>query len=184
MGPQQADVDAMRRSFLIGDISLGVGVVALGGSASFFLARTPEEPASGISARAPGSPVAYDQAVVNSAQTCDTGWHMCTAGNVAAAPSATPDTGGASINHTEPGPQVWPEATNTTCGNNLASSNLAGTSGCTPSGLYPDGYRLALSTSSWGHSHMTAVGCVPHATHVCAYPGGSAAAQYLTLCCR
>ncbi|MCA9596554.1 MAG: hypothetical protein KC776_24730 [Myxococcales bacterium] len=38
---QQTDVDAMRRSFLIGDISLGVGALALGGSAYFFLSPSP-----------------------------------------------------------------------------------------------------------------------------------------------
>ncbi|MEZ4219301.1 MAG: hypothetical protein R3B13_00140 [Polyangiaceae bacterium] len=41
----QGDVDAMRRSFLIGDISLGVGAVALGGAAYLFLSpNQPQEP--------------------------------------------------------------------------------------------------------------------------------------------
>jgi hypothetical protein len=40
---QQSDVDAMKKSFLIGDISLGIGALALGGSAYFFLSPGPAD---------------------------------------------------------------------------------------------------------------------------------------------
>ncbi len=48
---KQSDVDAMRKSFLIGDISLGVGALALGGSLYFFLSP-------GTTERAPGAALA------------------------------------------------------------------------------------------------------------------------------
>ncbi len=52
---KQSDVDDMRRSFLIGDISLGIGAVAAGGAAYFFLTGSAAEqpPTSEFNGRTP-----------------------------------------------------------------------------------------------------------------------------------
>lgn len=131
-----------------------------------------------------GTLTSFTTAVAQAATTCDDGWHMCNPADLGALPSTVPDAGLTWLNYTGPGPQMWTLNSNTTCGAFVSTANLAGTGGCTAAGLYPEGWRLALSATVWGFSHDSAVGCIPHVSHVCAFPGGQTPAQAYTTCCR
>jgi hypothetical protein len=141
-----------------------------------------------------GSPTGYSEAVTGGASTCATGWHMCTLSDVGALTGYPPDfvvpTGG------DPDIGAWLAYTDTAtgnfaqyyvaCGGTLwKTADLQGTGPCSVTGNYPDGYRLRVSTQTWGGTHDTTLGCISHADHACGYSGGAVplAPQY-TLCCQ
>ena len=121
---------------------------------------------------------------------CAAGWRLCTPDEVTAVTAAPPD-------FLTPGAfawVLWVDGTNNPfgqfplarcAGTPVATSNLRGTAGCTPSGAFPEGWRLAVDADTWASSHARTGPCVDHAIHRCAYPGGTLAQQRgHTLCCR
>ena len=141
-----------------------------------------------------GTPMGYPEAFAAAATTCASGWHMCTYGEVDLLTGPAPDfvvpDGGASIggwlDYTagDEG-HYWTYDATACSGNQLSWSNLSGTDGCTNAGDWPEGWRLAVWTSTWSYSHsIESIQCVAHAGHACGYTGGSQPVmpQY-TLCC-
>jgi hypothetical protein len=141
-----------------------------------------------------GGPTGYSEALTGGASICATGWHMCTLADVGALTGYPPDfvvpTGG------DPDIGAWLAYTDTAtgnfaqyyvaCGGTLwKTADLQGTGPCSVTGNYPDGYRLRVSTQTWGGTHDTTLGCISHADHACGYSGGAVplAPQY-TLCCQ
>jgi hypothetical protein len=135
-----------------------------------------------------GSPLTWEEVSLSAATLCAPGWRLCTPADLNRAAGPTPDLAGpqAWVNYVDAATDRFGDYTVPACGGATpAVANLRGTAACTPSGTFPEGWRLAVTPSSWSRSHQTSAGCVEHTFHSCAYAGGSVAqARGVALCCR
>ena len=137
-----------------------------------------------------GGRLSYPDAITGAALACATGWRACSPADIsrlgATVPDLLPPTSAGWIAYSDATTSYFSVFPATTCGGaSLAVSNLQGTAACTPGGNYPEGWRLAVSRSSWAGSHRTTASCVEHAAHLCITAGGTVApTRAFTLCCR
>jgi hypothetical protein len=137
-----------------------------------------------------GARTTFDAATATSANVCADGWRPCTPEDVSRVTGTAPD-------FLTPGSFGWVQWVDTAtdrfgnfplarCGGvTPAVANLRGTAGCTPSGVFPEGWRLAIDAGNWSWSHTRTGACVEHAIHRCAFAGGAIPPERgHTLCCR
>ncbi len=136
-----------------------------------------------------GARVSFAAATTTAATVCAPGWHFCNPADLNATTGTAPDFVPADamgwVLYTDPTTTVWGDYSVAACGGvTPAVANLAGTGACTASGVYPEGWRLATSTSYWPWSHRSSSGCVEHAVHMCITDGGTIpATTAYVLCC-
>ena len=137
-----------------------------------------------------GARSAWATATAAPSTVCAAGWHPCTPEDVTAVTGAEPDflaSGSfAWVAWVDPAMSNFPEFPVARCaGATPAVSNLRGTGACTASGVFPEGWRLAVDAGNWAWSHTRTGACAEHTIHRCAYPGGAVPQQRgHTLCCR
>jgi len=135
-----------------------------------------------------GAELTWDEVSLSGAALCAPGWRLCTTADLNRTAGPTPDLSAARawVNYVDATTDRYGDYTVPACGGvTPAVANLRGTGACTPSGTFPEGWRLAVTPSSWTRSHQTSASCVEHTFHACAFPGGSIAqARGSALCCR